>query len=182
MIVQEALKRVYSPRFISLLTNAEYLMLTSYKDTDGTWHVAYGHGNINGIPPFVDENTVIKDADEAMSILLLELDTIYVPQLDSYLKKNNITDLKDHEYEAFLDIGYNRGMGTMSRSYAFECLKTPKPKDKHKTDAALAIVNSHVDGYAPLDVAQDRKDPTIIRVYDGLQKRRIADSALFTNW
>ena len=159
-----------------MLARWEVCMLTPYRDTDQTWHIGYGHGNANGFPPFVDENTRLKDADEAMAILVGELNAFYVPQLDAALKAIDFKP-NDFQHNACLDIVYNRGAGTFKKSKCYDWLKQPNEKD-YLAHAAEAMVNSDVWGFTPLNMAKDRVTG-IERVYLGLTCRRIDDAALF---
>ncbi len=165
-----------TPRMMEVLAKWETCQLKSYLDNDGTWHVGYGHGNANSFPPFVDEFTVLKDEAEAMAILVGELNKFYVPQLDALFKKIGFTPPNDHYYCGFLDAGYNRGMGRIRDSAAYDWLKKPAEKYFMKW-AAQALVFSHVEGFTPLDVAQDKKTG-IERVHLGLTLRRIDDASM----
>ena len=167
---------VILPQMRKMLGRWEVCMLTPYKDTDGTWHIGYGHGNANSFPPFVDENTVLKDEAEAMSILVGELEKFYVPQLDHILLIGDIK-LNDFQYNACLDIVYNRGIGTFRKSKCYDWL-TKKGEKNNLAHAAEAMVNSNIEGFAPLNIAKDRVTG-IERVYLGLTCRRIDDAALF---
>lgn len=167
---------VILPKMRATLARWEVCMLKPYKDTDGTWHIGYGHGNANSFPPFVDENTVLKDEAEAMSILVGELEAFYAPQLYRVLSAGKIV-LNDFQYNACLDIVYNRGIGTFRKSKTYDWL-TRKDEKNHMAHAAEAMVNSAVEGFAPLNVAKDRVTG-IERVYLGLTCRRIDDASLF---
>ena len=185
------------PRLIQMLDHWETCQLTAYPDNDGTWHVGFGHGNVNNFPPFVDEHTVLKDRAEAMTILLGEIDKIYVPQLDSLLTKNGLV-VNDREYSALLDIGYNRGVGRLRDSIAMRFMQHSSLTDykawaamamvystpenfilkSHEAAAAFATVAGPTDVFAPLDIAKDKKTG-IERVHLGLTLRRMDDAALF---
>jgi GH24 family phage-related lysozyme (muramidase) len=165
-----------TPRFISTLARWEVCKLKPYKDTDGTWHIGYGHGNANSFAPFVDENTRLKDEAEAMAILLGELNEVYVPQLDSAFKEIDFKP-NDFQHNACLDVLYNRGFGTFTHSKCYDWLMHPQEKG-YLAHAAEAMVNSNVQGFAPLNVAADR-DTGIPRIYLGLTCRRIDDAAMF---
>lgn len=167
---------IFPPRFFEVLEKWETIQLRSYRDTDGTWHVGAGHGNANNYPPFVDEHTVLKDRDEAMRILTGEINEIYVPQLVSLFKKIDFTPPDDNYFCGFLDTLYNRGHGRLEHSAAYDWLKHPEKKNYMK-EAVRALVFSHVDGFTPLDVSQDR-ETHIERIYLGLTLRRIDDAAL----
>lgn len=164
------------PRMVATLGRWETCALKSYKDTDGTWHVGYGHGNANNHPPFVDEHTVLKDEAEAMAILISELTDIYAPQLNKMLAKIDCK-LNDNQYCGLLDVLYNRGAGRLRESKAWDWLTRPSEPNYLK-ECARAIVFSHVDGFTPLDVSVDRVTG-VERVYLGLTLRRIDDASLF---
>lgn len=185
------------PRTIQILDDWETCQLKAYKDNDGTWHVGFGHGNANHYPPFVDEFTVLKDRDEAMKILVGELNEVYVPQLTKLLD-NSLIKLTDSQSSALLDVGYNRGMGRLRDSIAFRFLQHPEV-EYYKKWAARALVFSTVDRFiagedelakialykvsdindkfTPLDVAKDKKTG-VERVHLGLTLRRIDDASL----
>lgn len=166
----------FVPRFIEVLGKWETCQLKAYLDTDGTWHIGFGHGNANNLPPFVDAHTVIKDRDEAMSILLNDLHQVYVPQLDALFRTIDFHAPNDFYYSGFLDAGYNRGMGRVRQSVAYDWLKKPNEKNFMK-QAAKGLVFSHVDGFTPLDTT-DTPGPDGSHVRLGLTLRRIDDSSM----
>lgn len=161
---------------MATLARWETCVLKAYKDNDGTWHVGYGHGNANNHPPFVDENTVLKDEAEAMAILVGELNEIYVPQLTKLLANIHCT-VNDNQFCGLLDVLYNRGAGRLIASKAYDWLKRPSEK-WYLEHCAEALVFSHVEGFTPLDVAKD-KITGVERVHLGLTLRRIDDASLF---
>lgn len=158
---------------MEVLAKWETFQEKAYKDNDGTWHVGYGTGNSNGF--HVDENTRLTQP-EALSILTRELNEFYVPQLDKLFEKIGFKPPNDHYYCGFLDCGYNRGMGRIRDSAAYDWLKKPTEKYYMKR-AAAALVFSNIEGFAPLDVAKD-KITGIERVHFGLTLRRIDDASM----
>lgn len=164
------------PMMLPLLARWETAQLKTYKDTDGSLRIGYGHGNINTVAPIVTEDMVLKDEAEAMEILLRELNEIYVPQLNSLFKKIDFTPPNDLYFSGWLDCLYNRGYGTVSKSAAYDWLKKPDRKN-YMVHAANAFVLSHVEGFEPLDVSWD-KNLGKVRVYEGLTARRACDTAL----
>lgn len=163
------------PRLNHILVKWESFSPFPYKDTDGTWHIGYGHGNTNNHPPYVDESTRINQ-DDAFKLLIDELSLFYVPQLSAAFKEINFK-ANDNQFSACLDIVYNRGIGNFKKSKTFDWLKRPNEKD-WIAHAAEAMVNSNIDGFTPLNVAPDRLTK-IPRVYLGLTCRRIDDASLF---
>lgn len=164
------------PQLYQIVRRWETFVKTAYKDTDGSWHIGFGHGNAMGTPPVVDEHTVLKDEAEAVRILEQDLHDHFAPQLDKILDLEGV-EVSNFEYSALLDILYNRGQRRLRNSAALNWLKRPTEKN-YRAEACRAIVFSHVDGFEPLDVAQDRVTG-IERVYLGLTLRRIDDAHLF---
>ena len=163
------------PQLYHTLKRWETCVLKSYKDTDGTWHVGFGSGNATGHWK-IDENTVLQDEAEAIRMLETDLHDHFAPQLDKILELEGV-EVNDFEYSALLDCLYNRGQRRVRNSAALNWLKRPTEKN-YRAEACRAIVFSHVDGFEPLDVAQDRVTG-IDRVYLGLTLRRIDDAHLF---
>lgn len=149
------------PRLLERLPLWERLELKSYRDTDGTWHVGYGHGNALGTRPFVDENTVLKDKAEALAILDQDLNETCAPQLNKALEKSGL-EVSLFEWNALLDVLYNRGGGRLvglnggwytpdqiadpkiekfQGSYCWELLRHPELKNYRKL-ACEALVHS----------------------------------------
>lgn len=190
------------PQMMTVLERWETGQLKAYKDNDGTWHIGFGHGNANHLPPFVDQYTTLKDMDEARAILMNDLNAIYVPQLDALLKKVGFSP-NPYQYGGLLDTGYNRGMGRLRDSICMRFLAHPEVEyyDKWAARAlvfstvtrftawtsteedelakiALYKVSDITDKFAPLDVAKDKKTG-IERVHMGLTSRRMDDASLF---
>src|SRR5438477_1983346 len=133
------------PRLIKILDRWETCQLLPYKDNDGTWHIGFGHGNANNFPPFVNEFTILKSRDEAMSILVGELNEIYVPQLTKLLAKIGFV-ATDFEFSGLLDTDYNRGFGRLRDSIALKFLQHPEVKD-FRNWAAMAFTYSRADEF-----------------------------------
>lgn len=169
------MKNKIVPEMFKVLKRWETCVLKAYRDTDGSWHVGYGSGNATG-NHHVDENTELKDEAEALSWLTTDLNDHYAPQLNTILEVEGIS-VNDHEYSALLDILYNRGAKRLRNSAALNWLKRTGEKN-YRAEACAAIVFSNVEGFMPLNVAQDRVTG-IDRVYLGLTLRRIDDANLF---
>ena len=164
------------PEMVAMLKGWEMCMLRSYKEPDGiTWSVGYGHTGHSG-PPSVDANTVLKDEAEATDILMRDLTDHYAPQLDKILEVEGV-ELNTFEWNAFLDILFNRGATRLRKSKAFDWLKRPAEKNYRK-EACAAIVFSQVEGFQPLNMAKDRITGEVVTKL-GLTLRRIDDAALF---
>lgn len=167
--------RTIVPRMIALLKRWELFMSKAYKDKDGSWHVGYGHGNAAKIPPFVDENTVVSEA-EAVSILMDDLEYL-VPIVEKLVK----VPLNNNQFCALLDVAYNRGPGTLRESAVmFHVNNKDDPLHLKRAANAFVFYEQKADGtdFAKLDVAHDQKIGAD-RVYLGLTLRRIDDAALF---
>ena len=174
----------FAPQFIPHLQRWELFVGTVYQDTDGSHRQGYGHGNVNNFPPYVDASSPPITEPQAMEILLGELNQVYVPQLMKLFEKAGFTPPNDYYFCGWLDCLYNRGYGTMTRSAAFDWLKRPEVRN-FRVHAANALTLSHVDGFEPLDVSEDKTlpiDPSTgrpgKRVYEGLTGRRACDTAL----
>lgn len=159
------------PRMISLLKRWELFMPKAYKDKDGSWHVGYGHGNAAKVPPFVDENTVLKDEAEAMEILVADLQYL-IPILEKQIK----VEVNNNQFSALMDVAYNRGPGTLRESAVMFHVNNVDDK-LHMKRAARAFVIPE-DGFTKLNTAQDTTTGGV-REYLGLTLRRIDDAALF---
>lgn len=164
------------PQLVPVLTRWETFQNKAYRDNDGTWHAYYGHGNINNLPPFIDENFVGQGEAEGMKVLLNDLNQVYSPQLETMLETDGI-EANDFEFNGLLDVLYNRGAGRLRKSLCWHWLQQTQEK-WFMAEACKAIVFSNVEGYMPLDVAKD-KVTGIPRVHLGLTLRRIDDASLF---
>jgi GH24 family phage-related lysozyme (muramidase) len=166
----------------------ELMMLTAYRDKGDPppWAIGLGHTNANGLPPFVDENTRLKDRDEGLAIFKNDIDVIYVPQLKALFNKINFVPPNDYYFYGFLGTLYNRGAGRLAGadagsklkgSYAWHLLKTTKGQKNWMVRAANALAHSHVEDFTTLDTAWD-DEIKAERVYEGLVSRRSFDNAL----
>jgi len=177
------------PQLVPILARWETCQLKAYKDNDGSWHIGYGHGNANNFAPFVDEHTELRDEAEAMSILMGELNEVYLPQAANLFRKIDLK-VNDFYYSGIVDVIYNRGIGRFAGvdvgskafpkgSKAWDILKNEQGAKHFKERAAQALIISNVDGFVPLDVAKD-KITGVERVHLGLTLRRAADCTLCT--
>ena len=170
--------RVILPEMIRMLKGWELCVLKAYSDNPhkGIWAVGYGHTNASGLPPVVDENTVLADEEAAHKILMNDLYQYYAPQLDTMLKADGI-EVSDREWNALLDVLFNRGSGRLRKSKAWDWLKQTTVKN-YRREACAALVYSQVDGFVPLNMAQDRITGEWVTKL-GLTLRRIDDASLF---
>lgn len=163
-------------------------MLTPYRDKGDPppWAIGLGHTNINNLPPFVDENTRLKDDNEGRAIFKNDIEKVYIPQLNTLFKKISFTPPNEYYFLGFLGTLYNRGAGRLAGadvgsalkgSYAWHLLKTTQGEHNWMVKAANALSHSHVEDYTPLDVAWNDEAKAEI-VYDGLVSRRAFDNAL----
>jgi GH24 family phage-related lysozyme (muramidase) len=159
------------PEMLKVTKRWELCMLKSYPDTDGSWHVGYGHGNAAGIEPHVTADTVLANEEEATNILIADLQYL-IPILDKMIK----VPVNKYQYGALLDIAYNRGPGTLRRSAVIHHLNDTDDKLNYERAAKAMVLNE--DGFEPLNVAADRITG-IPREYLGLTLRRIDDASLF---
>lgn len=166
--------RIIKPQMVSMLKRWETVMLKAYPDGDG-WSIGYGHSGHSG-PPVVDEHTVLADEEAATKILMTDLNEHYAPQLDTMLEVEGV-DVNDWEWNALLDILFNRGMTRLRGSKCIDWLKQPTVKN-YRGLACQAIVMSDVQGFQPLNQAKDRISGEIV-VKLGLTLRRIDDASLF---
>ena len=177
----------------------ELIMLTPYRDKGDPppWAIGLGHTNVNGLPPFVDENTRLKDDDEARAIFKNDIEKVYIPQLDALFRKANFTPPNEYYKLGFLGALYNRGYGRLEKSLAYDWLKHPERpsvdgKLRYMVEAANALSHSHakgvitleeakengtVNGFVALDMAWN-DDAKAEIVYPGLVARRSFDNAL----
>lgn len=166
----------------------ELMMLTPYRDKGDPppWAIGLGHTNVNGLPPFVDENTRLKDREEGMAIFKNDIEQVYVPQLKALFKKIDFTPPNDYYFHGFLGTLYNRGAGRLAGddagsklkgSYAWHLLKTTQGQKNWMVRAANALSHSHVEDFTPLDIAWNDEAKAEI-VYDGLVARRAFDTSL----
>src|SRR5258706_16258764 len=97
--------------FLNGVERWELMMLTPYRDKGDPppWAIGLGHTNANNLPPFVDENTRLKDAEEGRAIFKNDIETIYVPQLKALFAKINFVAPNEFYFLGFLDALYNRG-------------------------------------------------------------------------
>lgn len=165
-------------------------MLTPYRDKGDPppWAIGLGHTNANGLPPFVDENTRLKDRDEGLAIFKNDIEKVYVPQLETLFKKIDFTPPTEHYFLGFLGTLYNRGAGRLAGvdagsekypngSYAWHLLKTTRGEKNWMVKAANALSRCHVGDFTPLDMAWD-DEIKAERIYEGLEARRSFDNAL----
>ncbi len=166
----------------------ELIMLTPYRDKGDPppWAIGLGHTNVNGLPPFVDENTRLKDDDEARAIFRNDIEKVYAPQLDALFKKIDFVPPNEFYRLGFLGVLYNRGAGRLAGadagsrlkgSYAWHLLKTARGQKNWMVKAANALSHSHVEDFTPLDAAWNDEAKAEI-VYDGLVARRAFDNSL----
>ena len=165
-------------------------MLTPYRDKGDPppWAIGLGHTNANKLPPFVDENTRLKDRDEGLAIFKNDIEKVYVPQLEALFNKINFVPPNDYYFYGFLGTLYNRGAGRLAGtdagsekypngSYAWHLLKTTRGEKNWMIRAANALAHSHVEDFTPLDTAWNDEAKAEI-VYDGLVSRRTFDTSL----
>lgn len=171
--------RIMVPRFLNIVRRWETYQKNAYPDKDGSWHVAYGHGNAAGVPPFVDPTTVVATEREAMTILMADL-AYLLPILEKLIK----VPVNDNQFCALLDVAYNRGPGTLRESAIIYHLNNPadiaEGLNYKRACRAFAHHEKKPDGtdFPTLDTAYDKSlDAT--RVYLGLELRRLDDGALF---
>lgn len=168
----------------------ELMMLTPYRDKGDPppWAIGLGHTNVNGLPPFVDENTRLKDRAEGFAIFRNDIETVYAPQLASLFKKIDFTPPNEFYRLGFLDVIYNRGAGRFAGadagsekypngSRAWDILKNEQGTKNWLVRAANALAHSHVGDFTPLDMAWSDEAKAEI-VYDGLVARRSFNNAL----
>lgn len=175
------------PQTLHITTRWETCELSPYLDNDGTWHIGYGHGNAHGFAPFVDENTRLKDQDEALAILNAEMNEHYAPQLAKLLEKKGI-EVNNYQFNGLLDIVFNRGIGHLAGPDAgskefhvpSKCwyMMQQTHEEYFMAKACNAIVFSNVEGYTPLNVAKHRVTGVPTELL-GLTQRRIDDASLF---
>jgi GH24 family phage-related lysozyme (muramidase) len=156
---------------LSVTKKWELCVLKAYKDNDGSWHVGYGHGNAAGVLPFVTEETVLKDEEEASRILMDDL-AYLVPILDKMIK----VELNPYQYGALLDIAYNRGPGRLRESAVMRWINDTTDKYSLKKAARAMVINE--PGFEALNTAQDKVTGEV-REFLGLTLRRIDDASLF---
>jgi GH24 family phage-related lysozyme (muramidase) len=162
---------------VATLKKWELFVPTPYKEPDGkTWSYGYGHtGHSTG--EMVGEHTPpLKDEAEGHEILIRDLTEHYGPQLDTMLEAEGV-DLGDYEWNAFLDILFNRGATRLRNSAAMWLLKQTDLKNYRKL-ACAAIVDSDRPGFEALNTAKDRVTGEVVWKL-GLHARRIDDAALF---
>lgn len=168
--------RVILPEMVTMLKGWELCMLAAYVEPDGkTYSVGFGHTGHSG-PPAVDVNTRLRDEAEAHEILMRDLTDHYAPQLDKILEVEGV-ELNTFEWNAFLDILFNRGARRLRGSAALWLLKQTDLKNYRKL-AGAAIVESDRPGFEALNTAKDRITGEVVWKL-GLQLRRIDDAALF---
>lgn len=159
------------PRMIENTKRWELCMLKSYQDTDHSWHIGYGHGNATGLPPLVDEHSVLKDEAEAITILEADMQALISP-----LEKMIKVPVNENQFCALWDVAYNRGLGRLRKSAVMHHLNnTDDPY--HMDKVPLAFIVSE-EGFEPLNVSVDRVTG-VPRVYTGLTNRRIDNASLF---
>lgn len=182
--------------FAYIVERQELMMLAAYKDkgkapkwvTDDTgetinWAIGLGHTNVNRLPPFVTNITVLENREEGLAIFKNDLQTVYIPQLDALFKKINFTPPNLYYKLGFLECMYNRGAGRLAGadagskdfprgSYAWHILKNEKGTKNWMVRAANALAHSHVDDFTPLDVDGNGV------IQDGLIMRRSFDNTL----
>jgi GH24 family phage-related lysozyme (muramidase) len=165
-------------RGIAMTKRWELLMLKSYPDKDGSWHVGYGSGNASKVHPLITADTVLKDEAEAHAMLVKDLEYI-VPILNKYLK---FTNLNPYQYYACLDLAYNRGVGTFRDSaVAYHISNAADPLHFERATKAFVINEEKPDGsglFAPLNISWDATI-NAKREYLGLTLRRIDNASLF---
>lgn len=180
------------PQMLLINRRWELCLLKSYKDKDQKWHAGWGTGPEMaakfGIT--IDENTVLTQA-QADVMHSRSLSEFFAPELEHHLDLSGI-EVNDYQFNALLDILYNRGGGRLvgsdqwghkegdpwfKGSYAWHLMKQ-KGMFQRMENACKALVFSHVDDWTPLDEAFD-KALGHDRVYLGLTLRRFDDASLF---
>lgn len=156
------------------------------KGKDKPLVIGFGHTNANNYPPTVTADLVLRDEAQALEILLGELNTVYVPQLNKLFQKIDFKPPNALYYSGFLDALYNRGAGRLvgadagselKGSYAWHILKNMRGEKNWMVKAANALTLSHVEDFTPLDEAWD-DELQADRIYEGLTARRACDTAL----
>ena len=165
------------PEMVAILKRWETCVLTPYLEPDlVTWSYGYGHTGHSTGERVTEHTPPLKDEAAAHDILMRDLTEHYGPQLDRLLAAEGV-ELNVYEWNAFLDILFNRGATRLRGSAAMWLLKQPDLKNYRKL-AAEAIIISNRPGFAALNTAKDRVTGEVVEKL-GLTLRRIDDAALF---
>ena len=178
----------FHPLFIPGLMRWESYQQKAYYDKGKERPIAIGYGtrehNASGFEFTID--TVLRDEDHAMELLLADIEKQYVPQLNSLFKKINFTAPTVGYYCGFLDALYNRGYGRIENSLAYDWLKHPeRPKCLATAAACLShsramdsiLTPSGRDDFTALDTAWSDDHQREV-IYPGLCDRRAFDTTL----
>lgn len=84
-----------------------------YQDSVGVWTIGYGHTNADG-GIVVGPSTPPLTSDEAVTLLLHDLNVIYTPAVAKYLKLYQ-WKLNQKAFDALVDFAYNLGPGYFAR-------------------------------------------------------------------
>lgn len=169
--------RTILPQFLHINEGWETLVLHSYQDKDQKWHAGFGTGPEMAarLGITLDANTVLTEA-QAEELHKRSINEFFAPELEKHLIKAGI-ETNDYQFNALLDVYYNRGARRLLGSYTWHWLQQ-KGEKWFMEYACEALVNSKVDGFIPLNEAYD-KYLGHDRVYLGLTLRRIDDASLF---
>lgn len=85
--------------------------LTAYRDCVGVWTIGYGHTARAGLPdPVVIRQISDKQADQILA------DDLRAFEQGVERELANVKDIKQHEFDAFVDLAFNIGMGAFKSS------------------------------------------------------------------
>lgn len=188
------MKHIILPDFLRINRRWETCVLTGYADKSSV-SIGWGTGRQMaahyGIA--VEVGTVITQ-QQADDLHINSINDHYAPELERHLDQENI-ETNDHEFNALLDVYYNRGAcrligcdraGCGHKQGSYNWFKgslawhwlTQKDDEWFMKRACRAIVQSHDADWTPLDMAFD-KVLGHERIYLGLELRRIDDASMF---
>jgi len=104
--------------------------LTAYRDCVGIWTIGYGHTKRAGLP---DPVVVRRITDKQASQILADDLGVFEDGVERALA--NVKDIKQHEFDAFVDLAFNIGLGAFKSSSVLRLYRAGR-----KFDAAQGLL------------------------------------------
>lgn len=122
-----------------------------YQDSVKVWTIGFGHTNAAG-GLHVGPSTPSLSSDEAIALLLHDLNTIYAPGVVQYLKRYD-WPLRQDRFDALVDFAFNLGTGYFATDH----------------DIGAQMKRHNLEGVANAMLEYDRAGGVVL---DGLRRRR----------